>query len=413
MDSRYNYISANTVPASFYLLSDIVCSPLLCYNAEVNVNLCSFAAANQVIGVFLPDDTLMVNNLLLGPYYEQLCAATGTVQTDQDSSGTSYYTNYLNTFDNYYPLDSCGVYFSYQAVTGYNVVISNQGGTLYYNTGVSSGVCGLPPTPASITTATPSVVSCDPNQGEPGSCCPTVPGSVTIAAGVAAIPSGAFKGCATLTSIDIPDTVTSLGTHIFYGCSALTSVTIGGGITALPDSTFQSCTSLTSVIIPDTVMSLGIQVFEYCISLTSVKLPATITVLPDYTFADCRSLSTITIPNSVTSIDTQVFAGCASLTSLTIPNTVASLGLYMLAGCTDLRTLTIPNVLADRIRDSGALVGSNFQSVMLKFITCKYYTGDILVTYILAGTATPACSESVSPTTPPVPTFGPTPTLST
>ena len=67
----------------------------------------------------------------------------------------------------------------------------------------------------------------------------------------------AFEGCTNLTSITIPDSVTSIGSYAFSGCSGLTSVTIGSGVTSIGQEAFYACSDLTSVTIPDSVTSIG------------------------------------------------------------------------------------------------------------------------------------------------------------
>jgi len=74
---------------------------------------------------------------------------------------------------------------------------------------------------------------------------------------VVGIGSYAFNGCASLTSIAIPDSVTSIGEDAFWGCTSLTSITIPDGVTNIGISTFYECTSLTSIKIHDSVTSIG------------------------------------------------------------------------------------------------------------------------------------------------------------
>jgi len=71
----------------------------------------------------------------------------------------------------------------------------------------------------------------------------------------------AFRGCTSLTSVTIPDRVTSIGSYAFYGCTSLTSVTIGNSVTSIETHAFSGCASLTSVTIPDSVTSIGYAAF--------------------------------------------------------------------------------------------------------------------------------------------------------
>ena len=112
--------------------------------------------------------------------------------------------------------------------------------------------------------------------------------------------SSAFGYCSSLTSITIPDSVTSIGDEAFSKCSGLTSVTIGNSVTNIGQWAFYSCSNLTSITIPDSVTSIGYEAFCYCSSLTS-----------------------ITIPDSVTSIGYSAFFGCSSLTNINFNGTIA------------------------------------------------------------------------------------------
>ena len=157
--------------------------------------------------------------------------------------------------------------------------------------------------------------------------------SITIPSSVTSIGSETFYECSSLTSITIPNSVTSIGDEAFRGCSSLTSVTIGNSVTSIGSSAFCNCSSLTSINIPNSVTSIGNDAFRYCSSLTSVTIPNSVTSIGDLAFDNCSSLTSVTIPNSVTSIGSGAFRGCSSLTSITIPNSVTSIGYEAFNGC--------------------------------------------------------------------------------
>jgi hypothetical protein len=104
----------------------------------------------------------------------------------------------------------------------------------------------------------------------------------------------AFQSCSSLTSITIPDSVTSIGTYAFSGCSSLTSITIPDSVTSIGDETFYGCSSLTSVIIPDSVTSIGSSAFYQCSSLTSINIGNSVTSIGYDAFYQCSSLVAIT-----------------------------------------------------------------------------------------------------------------------
>ena len=160
---------------------------------------------------------------------------------------------------------------------------------------------------------------------------------------VKVIKESAFSGCSGLTSVTIPNSVTSIGEYAFSGCYGLTSVTIPNSVTSIGEETFSYCRDLTSVTIPNSVTSIGCSAFRECIGLTSVTIPNSVTSIREYTFYKCSSLTSVTIPNSVTSIGESAFSYCSGLTSITIPNSVTSIGEWAFTSCYGLTSVTIPN----------------------------------------------------------------------
>ena len=152
---------------------------------------------------------------------------------------------------------------------------------------------------------------------------------------VTSIDAGAFYNCTGLTSINIPNSVTTIGYRwednkgnldgAFYNCTGLTRLTIPNSVTSIGDYAFNGCTGLTSIDIPNSVTIIGHWAFYNCTRLKKIAIPNSVTSIGNYAFFGCTGLTSITIPNSVTSIRSHAFDKCTNLTNITIPNSVDSI----------------------------------------------------------------------------------------
>ena len=141
--------------------------------------------------------------------------------------------------------------------------------------------------------------------------------SVTVTGGNILL--GAFNNCSMLTSITIPDGVTSLPGYVFEGCTSLTDITIPDSVTSILGYTFRNCSSLTRVTFGENSQMTNMaasSVFSGCSSLNSISIPDGVTRVGDFAFYNCSSLTSITIPDSVTTIDNYAFNSCTSLTDV-------------------------------------------------------------------------------------------------
>lgn len=106
---------------------------------------------------------------------------------------------------------------------------------------------------------------------------------------------GAFEGRSDLTSVTIPDTMTSIGAGAFNACSSLTSITI-----------------------PESVTNIGDHAFSMCPNLSRVTIKGDMTVIGDYAFGECTNLASVSIKGNATIIGANAFYSCLALTNITI-----------------------------------------------------------------------------------------------
>ena len=149
---------------------------------------------------------------------------------------------------------------------------------------------------------------------------------------------------------------------MFYCCTSLTSITIPDSVTSIGDCAFSHCTSLTRITIPNSVTSIEYSAFSDCTSLTSIIIPDGVTSIGSYAFSDCTSLAGITIPKSVTSIGGNTFRGCTSLTSITITDSVTSIGNYAFYDCELLTVHTNNQYVIDYCEKNYIPYDTNIQS---------------------------------------------------
>lgn len=150
-------------------------------------------------------------------------------------------------------------------------------------------------------------------------------GKYSIRKGVEVIGNSAFLFCSSLTSINIPSSVTNIGDLAFRGCRSLTNINIPDGVTNIRDNAFSDCRSLTNINIPNGVTNIGDYAFYDCESLTNMNIPNSVTTIGEGAFSNCHSFTSINIPNSVTTIGKYAFCCCHSLTSINIPNSVTTI----------------------------------------------------------------------------------------
>ena len=170
-----------------------------------------------------------------------------------------------------------------------------------------------------------------------------------------------------ITTVLLPDDLTSIGENAFVFCRAIQALTIPERVTRIGDSAFGSCEALASIVIPESVTEIEAYAFCYCESLTSVTIPGSVSSLGDGLFQDCSSLSTLTISEGVTRIGAIAFGYCGDLTSVTIPKSVSAIDDRAFSSCGKLLTFSVhPDNPAYTTDDSGVLYSKD-QSALIAF----------------------------------------------
>ncbi|MBQ9209274.1 MAG: leucine-rich repeat protein [Oscillospiraceae bacterium] len=137
----------------------------------------------------------------------------------------------------------------------------------------------------------------------------------------------------TITSLIVKSGVTSLSPYAFFNCTNLKTVDLTDTITTIGCSCFMNCQSLEEIYIPDSVNEIGDEVFWMCYNLSKVRLSPNTAVIPMRAFESCDSLTEINIPEGVTHIGDWAFSGDDLVASISLPSTLKSIGICAFEGC--------------------------------------------------------------------------------
>lgn len=218
--------------------------------------------------------------------------------------------------------------------------------------------------------------------------------SVSIPNSVSTIESYAFYGCKILESITIPKSVHSISGDSFGGCDKLSSIIVEEGneyydsrnncnaiiktsrnalvvgckttiipsdIKSIATSAFYERKGLSNISFPSTLVSIGLYSFAGCTDLKTVDLPNSVTEIGSYAFENCSSLESINLSNSLLSIPDRLFSSCNSLSSIKIPKRVSSIGILVFYGCGNLKKMEVEegNEYYDSRETCNAIIRTN------------------------------------------------------
>ena len=191
--------------------------------------------------------------------------------------------------------------------------------------------------------------------------------SIEIPAGVTELPDGGwygsryegvFSGCSNFERVTFAERsgLTSIGGYAFYNCSSLTSIEIPAGVTSIGDYAFSRCSNLENVTFAEgsLLTSIGDYAFWYCSNLDTVYYAGSIENWFNIDFYDFFSnplrngadlyiggelVTAVVVPESITTIGYQL-TGYTSLTSITIHSGVTSIGSEAFRYCSNLESVT-------------------------------------------------------------------------
>lgn len=162
---------------------------------------------------------------------------------------------------------------------------------------------------------------------------------VILPEGLRNISSYAFYNCKKLPEINIPSSVSVIGEWAFRSCAALREIYLPEGLTEIPSCLFMDCSSLTRCNIPASVRSIGASAFQNAPITGHLEIPYGVTSIENGTFWNTKYTS-VTIPESVVKIGGRAFS-IPTLVSVTLPSSLESLGTETFFGCSSLASIRV------------------------------------------------------------------------
>lgn len=144
------------------------------------------------------------------------------------------------------------------------------------------------------------------------------------------------------TSFTISNNVINIADEAFYGCAALTNITIPDSVTSIGKSAFANCINLIET--EDDVQYVDKWAIYCDKNTTSVNLRSDTKGIADYAFSNCESIKSIIIPDGTRNIGDSAFFNCDSLTNVIISKSVESIGASAFRCCDSLTSATFEKV---------------------------------------------------------------------
>jgi hypothetical protein len=163
--------------------------------------------------------------------------------------------------------------------------------------------------------------------------------TLIIPDGVTSIGSNCFHNCLGFTRVTIPSSVTRINQDAFSHCYALTEITIPSSVEYIEYNAFYGCTALTELTLPTNMTKIGSSAFAHCVSLKYLKLPDYLSTIGGEAFYNCNQLTSLAIPSGVATIEDSTFSGCSSLTLVKIPSSVSNIKRWAFRDCSNLTSL--------------------------------------------------------------------------
>ncbi len=243
---------------------------------------------------------------------------------------------------------------------GYDMTYNVQGGVLYFDSErgcvVDGRLEGDVIIPAEIRGYPVRIIGMQAFQSDRGIT------SVVLPEGLTTVEEGAFNYCRDLEAVTLPSTLVRIEDYAFHR-TRLKKIELPAGVNHIGDyafaytspealvlpegelhlgyGAFSECRTIEEIVIHETT-ELSTDVFRGCGGLKKATLPRTMTYLPEGLFRECGQLKTIELPPVLEVLGDDCFHGCVSLEAVTLPSTVQTIGNGSFYGCCEIEAISFP-----------------------------------------------------------------------
>lgn len=175
--------------------------------------------------------------------------------------------------------------------------------------------------------------------------------SIILGRSVKSIGDGVFCYCTLLSSITLTNSLTEIGRETFYKCEKLNYLELPDSIISIGVNGFTE-SGITSMVLPDSVTTIGYGCFARCVNLETITFSNRIKYIPKETLRNCNALTSVTIPNGVISLGASTFENCLNLSSIVLPETITEIETKCFYNCPNLNYISNLAKARQAIRDN-------------------------------------------------------------
>jgi len=191
---------------------------------------------------------------------------------------------------------------------------------------------------------------------------------IKIPDSVKQIDANAFEGCVNIEEFNFPDTISILGNGVLKGCSKLKKVRFPKTLTKIPDCMFMECSSLENIVTGEQIETIGAFAYKDCVAFSKIDLKnSNVRKIGDSAFSGCKGLIMVDMGNQIETIGNYVFSGCSNLEEILLSETIKVIPKGAFEACLKLKKIILTNGIQE-VEEDAFKECINLREI---FIPCK------------------------------------------